>query len=85
MFKNQFRSRAATLTFLPELVGVGQVRDALGNRNPGSVFAVRGLTEADGSPLMIKTHAFRHWLNTLLDRGGLSDIELARWSGQKKY
>jgi hypothetical protein len=83
MFKNQFRSRAATLRFLPELIGVGPIRDALGNRNAGSVFEIRGLTEPDGSPLVIKTHAFRHWLNTLLDRGGLSDVELARWSGRR--
>lgn len=83
MFRNQFRSRLATIRFLPELIGVAQVRDALGGGNSTSIFSVRGLTEPGGSQLKIRTHAFRHWLNTLLDRGGLSDLELARWSGRR--
>jgi hypothetical protein len=84
MFRNQFDSKRATLYFLPELIGYRQVTTALGNA-PGasSIFSRRSLTEPDGSPMKIRTHAFRHWLNTLADRGGLSDLELALWSGRK--
>lgn len=84
MFKYQFESERATLYFLPELIGYRQVTTALGNA-PGasSIFSRRSLTEPDGSPMRIRTHAFRHWLNTLADRGGLSDLELALWSGRK--
>lgn len=84
MFRNQFHAMFATLKFLPELIGQGQINYALGNTlYQTSFFSVRGLTESDGSPMRIKTGAFRHWLNTLLARGGLSDVELARWSGRR--
>lgn len=84
MFRNQFASKMATLRCLPELIGATQISTALGSRNcKYSIFSRRDLTEADGSPMKIRTHAFRHWLNTLLARGGLSDLELARWSGRR--
>lgn len=84
IFRNQCAAKMATLRFLPELVGVTQITTALGGKNDvHSIFSRRGLTENDGSPMRIKTHAFRHWLNTLLARGGLSDLELARWSGRR--
>jgi hypothetical protein len=84
MFRNQFDSVKATLYFLPELIGYRQVCTALGSaHNTTSIFSRRGITEPDGSPMKIKTHAFRHWLNTLADRGGLSDIELALWRGRR--
>jgi hypothetical protein len=84
MFRNQFDSCRATLYFLPELIGYRQICTALGSApDATSVFSRRGLTEPDGSPIRIKTHAFRHWLNTLADRGGLSDVELALWMGRR--
>ncbi|MEW5976416.1 MAG: hypothetical protein AB1898_11500 [Acidobacteriota bacterium] len=83
MFHNQFSSQKATLRFLPELVGYCQLQLALGaHQGKGSVFSDRDLTERDGSPLKIKTHAFRHWLNTLAHHGGLTDVLLARWMGR---
>ncbi len=84
MFRNQFHASFATLTFLAELVGFSQIAEALGKRpDASSVFSRRGITESDGSPMHVNTHAFRHWLNTLADRGGLTDIELARWMGRR--
>lgn len=84
MFRNQFHASFATLTFLAELVGFSQIADALGKRpDTSSIFSCRGLTESDGSPMHVNTHAFRHWLNTLADQGGLTDIELARWMGRR--
>jgi hypothetical protein len=84
VFKNQFHAARATLRYLPELVGYKQLMTALGNdAGAPSIFTRRGLTELDGSRMRIKTHAFRHWLNTLGDRGGLSDLEQALWMGRK--
>jgi len=84
MFQNQFFNGKPVFRFLPELIGVGQIAQALGNDgDEASVFSIRGITEPDGSRMKIKTHAFRHWINTLMARGGLSDIELARWSGRR--
>jgi hypothetical protein len=84
MFRKQFHAAHSTLKFLPELIGEGQINNALGNdADQVSIFSLRGLSEPDGSRMRIKSSAFRHWLNTLLSRGGLSDIELARWSGRR--
>lgn len=84
MFQNQFHASKQPFKFLPEIIGVTQINDALGHKPPlESVFSRRGLKEPDGSVMRIRTHAFRHWLNTLMSRGGLSDVELARWSGRR--
>jgi len=85
VFQNQFDSTQATFPFLPELVSNEQVARALGSRRGrgGSVFSRHGFTDSDGGRLGIRTHAFRHWINTLADRGGLSDVELARWMGRR--
>lgn len=61
------------------------VRNALkGSKVQKSIFDERRLTEADGSPLFITTHMFRHYLNTLFRQGGkLSEEDIAKWSGRK--
>ncbi|MBB5052219.1 hypothetical protein HNQ36_002193 [Afipia massiliensis] len=48
-----------------------------------SLFERYGFTEPDGSRIVVTSHAFRHWLNTIAQRGGLSQIDIARWSGRK--
>lgn len=84
IFRNQFAGGRATIKLLPELMGIDQIGVALGQKDLGySIFARRNITELDGSPIRIRSHAFRHWINTLLARGGLSDTELARWSGRR--
>lgn len=83
VFHNQLYSSRPTLTFLPELVSAGVLRGVLGSRSKNTLFSRHGATRRDGSPMRIHTHAFRHWLNTLADRGGLSDVELARWMGRR--
>ena len=80
-FQNQFDSTQATFPFLAELVSYKQISSALGGK-PRSVFSRHGVAGRDGAPLKIRTHAFRHWLNTLADQGGLSDVELACWMGR---
>ena len=30
----------------------------------------------------MSTHQFRHWLNTIAQRGGLSQLDIAKWSGR---
>jgi hypothetical protein len=48
-----------------------------------SIFARYGFTEADGSPIKLTSHMFRHWLNTLAQQGGMGEHEIARWFGRK--
>lgn len=47
-----------------------------------SIFDRFGFNETDGSPIHVTTHQFRHYLNTLAQMGGLSQIDVARWSGR---
>lgn len=53
-----------------------------GGRKP-SVFDVWRFKESDGSPIQIGSHNFRHWLNTVAQLKGLSDLDIAKWSGRK--
>lgn len=47
-----------------------------------SIFDRYEFYEKDGSPIRVKSHQFRHYLNTLAQTGGLSQIDIAKWSGR---
>jgi hypothetical protein len=53
------------------------------NGRKPTVFERWGISETDGSPIKITTHAFRHWLNTVAQFRGLSDLDIAKWSGRE--
>lgn len=71
--------------FRPMVVPVGTalINAGLGAKPNASVFARFGFTEPDGTPIVVTTHQFRHWLNTLAQRGGMSQLDIAKWSGRK--
>lgn len=48
-----------------------------------NVFEKYGHFDDQNNPLKIRSHSFRHLLNTLANEGGLSDVELAWWFGRK--
>ena len=48
----------------------------------GSIFKRFGYTEEDGSPIFLRSHSLRHYLNTLAQIGGLSSAEVAIFSGR---
>ncbi|MBO9184572.1 hypothetical protein ACQZ4Y_03950 [Rhizobium sp. L80/93] len=48
-----------------------------------SVFQRWNLKERDGSDIEITTHAFRHWLNTVAQFRGMSELDIAKWSGRE--
>ncbi|ALB92652.1 integrase [Burkholderia pseudomallei] len=84
--KHTFHNKKATYTCLIEAVTIQHINDGLGARlehGASSVFDVFGLTEADGSPIRVTSHQFRHYLNTLAQAGGLSQLDIAKWSGRK--
>lgn len=83
---NEFRTDRGTSLCMIEPVMQQQISTALGARAEhgfASMFSRLGLTNDDGSPIKIKTHAFRHWLNTLAQRGGVDPLDIAKWSGRK--
>ncbi|MFF9548479.1 hypothetical protein [Methylobacterium fujisawaense] len=54
-----------------------------GRANVASIFERFGHVDAEGVPLRMTSHALRHWLNTLAQDGGASQVDIARWSGRK--
>lgn len=48
-----------------------------------SIFDRFGYAEDDGSPIEMKTHSLRHYLNMLAQMGGMSSAEIALFSGRK--
>jgi hypothetical protein len=69
---------------LIEPVTTNQVNEVLGGKPAmRSMFERFGFTEPDGSRIRVSTHQFRHWLNTLAHRGGMSQLDIAKWSGRK--
>jgi hypothetical protein len=67
-----------------EFVTDQQISDFVtGRAGVATVCARFGFKEDDGSPIKITSHQFRHYLNTLQQQGGMSQMEIARWSGRK--
>ena len=47
-----------------------------------TIFDRHGYLSADGGRLKLTSHQARHLLNTIAQRGGLSNLEIAKWSGR---
>lgn len=83
---NELGSQRATYRCMVESISINQINSGLGGRSEhgfGSVFSRLGFTDIDGSPIKINTHQFRHYLNTLAQAGGMSQLDIAKWSGRK--
>lgn len=68
---------------LLEPITYSHIRGRLGEKNKTSIFDNFDMTEDDGSRIQLNTHQFRHYLNTLAQRGGLSQLDIAKWSGRR--
>lgn len=51
-------------------------------RSAKSVFSRFDLKEDDGTPVSMSTHQVRHYLNTLAQSNGVSQLDIAMWSGR---
>ncbi|KIK83076.1 integrase [Pseudomonas sp. W15Feb9B] len=83
--RNELHSVRGTFGCVIEPVSIGQVNTALGARSDRgfeSMFDRLGFTEPDGSQIRVSTHQFRHYLNTLAQVGGMSQLDIAKWSGR---
>lgn len=83
---NQLHAQRGTYNCLIEPITIDQINTGLGGRTEhgfASIFSRFGFIEPDGSPINISTHQFRHYLNTLAQAGGLSQLDIAKWSGRK--
>ena len=74
----------AVISSIIDLVSDQQISDLVaGREGVDTTFARHTQTNEDGSPIRVTTHQFRHWLNTLAQQGGMSQMEIAQWSGRK--
>lgn len=83
---SELDSKRGTCRCLMEHISINQINTGLGGRAEhgfGSVFSRFSFTMPDGSPIKITTHQFRHYLNTLAQAGGMSQLDIAKWSGRK--
>jgi hypothetical protein len=64
-----------------ELMGASDIKNSVSDRR-NSIFDRFGYVEKDGSPIRVRTHQLRHYLNTLAQAGGLSQLDIALWSGR---
>lgn len=84
--RNQFRSSKATYKCLIELIDGNKINCYLGDKSDRgivSIFEAFEFKEPDGSPIVVRTHQFRHYLNTLALAGGMNVLEVSKWSGRK--
>ncbi|ENY75434.1 integrase family protein [Pseudomonas putida TRO1] len=83
--RNELHSSKTTFGSVIEPVSINQVNTALGTRSKHgfeSIFDRLGFTEPDGSQIRVSSHQFRHYLNTLAQAGGMSQLDIAKWSGR---
>jgi hypothetical protein len=83
---NEINRHKGVLTSMVIPITIQQISDGLGGRvehGCHSVFSLMGFTEPDGGPIQINTHQLRHYLSTLAQLGGMSQLDIAKWSGRK--
>ncbi|MDO9383321.1 MAG: integrase [Hyphomicrobiaceae bacterium] len=84
--RNELHQQRATYHCLIEGVSGTRINDGLGSavaHGTPSIFSKFGFREADGSEIRVNTHRFRHYLNTLAQAGGMSQLDIAKWSGRR--
>lgn len=51
-------------------------------KNRNTIFEKFCYKETDGSDISISSHQFRHYLNTLAQKGAAGELDIAKWSGR---
>jgi hypothetical protein len=86
MTRNMLHQTCGTSPVLLWVPDINVFNNDLGPR-PGipyhrSIFDRWNYTSVDGKPLKVTSHQARHLLNTIANRGGLSQDQIAKWSGR---
>jgi hypothetical protein len=84
--RNALHRGKATYRCAIDLLEHGDIASRLGARSAtgiASIFDRFEFREDDGRPIRVRSHQFRHYLNTLAQAGGLSQLDIAKWSGRK--
>lgn len=84
VLQNELHPSKATYACMFQTVDQVEIYNRLGSRTDvQSIFDRYQFTEDDGEPIRVTSHEFRHYLNTLAQLGGMSDAEIAIFSGRK--
>lgn len=81
--RHQFSPRVSTSPvqlFMPDLADLNFDLGPTPART--SIFKRYGFSDADGNPLKLTSHQIRHLINTEAQRVGLTDEQIAHWSGR---
>ncbi|MDL2313594.1 hypothetical protein LJC36_01280, partial [Desulfovibrio sp. OttesenSCG-928-C14] len=84
--ENELHSVRAMNPCMFQVISTNMVNYHLGGRvrhGSPSIFTRFGFEEPDGSPIKITTHQFRHYVNTLMQEGCVSQLDNAIFSGRK--
>lgn len=81
--RNALHAQKGTYRSVFEAVDYPNIIKRLSGNTVSNIFARFGYFNADGSPISIGTHQFRHYLNTLAQAGGMGQVDIAFWSGRK--
>ena len=81
---NSLHQQHTTYRCMFEPVSLTHLANRLGRSDSQqTIFDRFGFYEPDGARVYVTTHQFRHYLNTLAQAGGLSQLDIAKWSGRK--
>ena len=81
---NEMATERATSLCMFTCVGYTTVAAPLTGRNgQTTIFEKFKYTEDDGSPILMRSHSLRHYLNMLAQMGGMTSAEIALFSGRK--
>ena len=83
--RHEMHMQRGTYRCMIEPVNINQVNSGFGSRAKhgfSSIFTRLGFSALDGFPLKVTSHQFRHYLNTLAQSGGMSQLDIAKWSGR---
>ena len=86
MQRNTLHATSARMRCIIEPIGHPHIHNRLGARSESgikSIFDRCGVYEVDGGSIRANSHQFRHYLNTLAQAGGMSQLDIAKWSGRK--
>ncbi|WP_233799923.1 integrase [Paraburkholderia sp. HP33-1] len=84
--RNALATKQRRSNCLIDPIGQNIIHNRLGSRSTTgveSVFDSCGLFEQDGSPIRVHSHQFRHYVDTLAQMGGMSQLDIAKWAGRK--
>lgn len=84
--RNELHASKTTYRCMFMRLSTNDINNRLSGRShhAQSIFEKHGFRERDGSPISTSTHRPRHYLNTLAQKGGLSQLDTALWSGRAK-